>query len=223
VEQLELKNKKINFLGDSITEGVGVSCTENIYLNVMKRELPLAEARNYGIGGTRIAIQQHPSNPEFDRDFISRICLMDEDADIVTVLGGTNDFGHGDAPVGSWESGERTGNTFCGACRLLAERLITRFPRSVIVLMTPLHRVCEESPRGDGSKQTDAAPLSVYVDILRRAAEYYSLPLLDLYSCSGIQPNVPILSELYCPDGLHPNDAGHRIIASRLEGFLRTL
>ena len=41
-----LTNKKINFLGDSITEGVGTSAPENIYLNVIKAECNLAEARN---------------------------------------------------------------------------------------------------------------------------------------------------------------------------------
>lgn len=51
---MELKNKKINFLGDSITEGVGTSCRENIYLNVLAREYGLAEARNYGISCTRL-------------------------------------------------------------------------------------------------------------------------------------------------------------------------
>ena len=46
---------KINFLGDSITQGVGASCPENVYHAVLKREAELSEARNYGISGTRIA------------------------------------------------------------------------------------------------------------------------------------------------------------------------
>ena len=52
---MELKNKKINFLGDSITQGVGTTEDKYIYLNVMKNECGLAAARNYGISGTRIA------------------------------------------------------------------------------------------------------------------------------------------------------------------------
>ena len=39
-----LTDKKINFLGDSITEGVGTSGPEAIYLNVVKSECHLAAA-----------------------------------------------------------------------------------------------------------------------------------------------------------------------------------
>jgi lysophospholipase L1-like esterase len=38
-----------------------------------------------------------------------------------------------------------------------------------------------------------------------------------------MQPAVPALKERYMPDGLHPNDEGQKLIASRLAGFLQTL
>ena len=62
-----------------------------------------------------------------------------------------------------------------------------------------------------------------YVKAIRRAAEYYSLPLLDLYACSGLQPNVPVIAEKYCPDGLHPNKAGYVILTRRIRRFLEAL
>lgn len=34
---MELKGKKINFLGDSITEGCGTTKNDKIFLNVLKR------------------------------------------------------------------------------------------------------------------------------------------------------------------------------------------
>ena len=61
------------------------------------------------------------------------------------------------------------------------------------------------------------------VDIIKEVAEYYALPVLDLYSVSGIQPCVPILKEKYCPDGLHPNDAGHIKLKNRILEFLKAL
>ena len=45
---------KINFLGDSITEGCMASKPENGYVSLIGKMLN-AEVRNYGIGGTRIA------------------------------------------------------------------------------------------------------------------------------------------------------------------------
>ena len=218
---MDIRNKKINFLGDSITEGCGVSCQEHIYCSLLKEDVPLAEARNYGIGGTRIARQQNPSNEIFDQDFVSRVEKMDADADIVVVFGGTNDFGHGDAPLGTFS--DRTPDTFYGACHVLMESLINKYPASTIVFMTPLHRCNEDNLKGDGFKENDVAPLSTYVNIIKEVACYYSIPVLDLFAVSGIQPRVPIMQKLYCPDGLHPNDDGHKIIASRLKEFLKSI
>jgi len=95
---MNLHGKKINILGDSITEGVGVSSQDHCYINLIADRCG-ATCRNYGISGSRIAIQHTPSaNPRFDLYFASRVDEMAEDADIIIVFGGTNDFGHGDAP-----------------------------------------------------------------------------------------------------------------------------
>ncbi|MBQ7347173.1 MAG: SGNH/GDSL hydrolase family protein [Clostridia bacterium] len=211
---MEIKNKKINFLGDSITEGVGVSAPEFKYVEVFKRKFEPAVVRNYGISGTRIARQYTPyPNPRFDLDFCSRVAEMDEDADIVVVFGGTNDFGHGDAPFGAPE--DRTKDTFYGACHELMTSLIERFPTATIVFMTPLHRAVEEQP----NKQ----PLSAYVHAIREVAEIYAIPVLDLYATSGIQPQLAVHREAYAPDGLHPNNAGAKKLADRLGSFLLSL
>ena len=81
----------------------------------------------------------------------------------------------------------------------------------------------EDNPRGDGSKPEDGALLKTYVEIIREVAEYYSLPVLDLYKESGLQPNVPIIRKMYIPDGLHPNDEGHIILADKIARFIERL
>jgi lysophospholipase L1-like esterase len=216
-----LENKKINFLGDSITQGCGTSSPEHIFVNLLKEQYHLAAARNYGIGGTRIAPQIEPYNEFWDaHDFLGRIDEMDDDADVVVVFGGTNDFGHGDAPLGTFE--DRTVDTFYGALHCLCLDLIAKYPDATIVFMTPLHRGNEDNIRGDGNKPPYGV-LKTYVDIIKEVTAFYSLPTLDLWSCSGIQPRVPQIRDRYCPDQLHPNDAGHALIASRLIGFLKSL
>lgn len=218
---MELKDKKINFLGDSITEGSGASSKETCYVSLIEKTTG-AVCRNYGIGGTRIARQKTPSlNPVHDKYYGSRVAEMEPDADIVVVFGGTNDFGHGDAPLGIFS--DRTEDTFYGALHLLYTSLIEKYSESQIVVITPLHRFTEDSPRGDGSKLCDFPVLKVYVEAIREVAEYYSLPVLDLYKNSGIQPKIPVMQEKYMPDGLHPNDAGYRILADKIIKFLSSL
>lgn len=212
---MEIKNKKINFLGDSITEGVGVSAPEFKYVEVFARKFEPALVRNYGISGTRFARQYTPTvnNPRFDLDFCSRVAEMDDDADIVVVFGGTNDFGHGDAPMGTFA--DRTPDTFYGACHTLMSSLIEKYPAATIVFMTPLHRSTEN--------RANREPLSAFVSIIREVAQFYSLPVLDLYATAGIQPQLSVHREMYAPDGLHPNNTGAEKIANRLGAFLNTL
>lgn len=222
---MNLANKKINFLGDSITEGVGTSCKESIYLNILKENVELAEARNYGISGTRYALQKgtksRPKNDYVDvNSFCERFDLMDSDADIVVVFGGTNDFGHGDAPLGCFE--DRTPETFYGACHYLYAGLVRKYLGKIIVIMTPLHRCDELSEKGE-AKEKKYGTLKQYVNVIREVAEYYSLPILDLYANSGLQPEIEVVRSTYIPDGLHPNDLGHQVIANKLETFLNVL
>ena len=216
---MELKGTKINFLGDSITEGAGTSSHDKMFTMLIEREYG-AICQNYGIGGTRIARQKTPTNEKYDRDFVSRVPEMDNDADIVVVFGGTNDFGHGDAPIGTMS--DRTPYTFYGALHCLYTALIEKYPGVPIVVLTPLHRITEDIPTGD-NKPAPVATLKEYVNIIREVAEYYSLPVLDLFKESGLQPKIPVIQQKYVPDGLHPNDAGNEILAHKIARFLEML
>lgn len=214
---MELTGKKINFLGDSITEGCCATAPAKGYVEILKRICYLSEARNYGIGGTRIAQQRIPSaEPKYDRDFCSRVSELDPDADIVIVFGGTNDHGHGDAPLGT--DADRTPDTFHGACHVLFTKLINRFPQAKIVILTPLHRVGEAE-----LKPHSGAVLEDYVRIIRSTAAQYGLPLLDLFETSAIRAHIPQIAKQYTTDGLHPNDAGHELLAEEIAAFLKRL
>jgi len=215
---MNLKGLTINFLGDSITEGVGTTHESKRYFEILKNEYGLKKVNGYGISGTRLAKQIGISeNPRFDIYFASRVDAM-EDADAVVVFGGTNDFGHGNAPIGCFE--DRTPDTFYGACHDLYRKLIEKYPGKPIVIMTPLHRSAENDIR---IKHGVAVTLKTYVDIIREVAEFYSLPICDLYATSGLQPDVPVIQEKFIPDGLHPSDAGNELIAKRLGEFLSSL
>lgn len=210
---MDIKGAKINILGDSITEGAGVT-TEERFTDLLASRYG-AITRNYGIGGTRIAPQHQPSQEaQYDLDFLMRAEQLDPDADVVLVFGGTNDCGHGDAPFG--EMADRTPDTFCGAMHTLCRRLAERFPDSLIVFMTPLHRLHEE---GYAPGRRD---LGSYVQAIRDICAWYAFPVLDLYATYGVNPDIQVLMERFMPDGLHPNAAGHRMLAEDIAAFLKT-
>ena len=100
---MKLEGLKINFLGDSITEGVGASSADTVYHAVLKKEAGLSEARNYGISATRFAIQKGtPERPKDDyvdvNSFCERFEQMDDDADVVLVF--DSELRNLDIPVG---------------------------------------------------------------------------------------------------------------------------
>ena len=96
--------------------------------------------------------------------------------------------------------------------------LITKYPQAAIVFATPLHRSQDTTPN-----DANHLPLKPYVDKMRETAEFYSIPVLDLFATAGICPEIPAQMELYMPDGLHPNDAGAEKIARRMLSFLKQL
>ena len=216
-----LKGLKINFLGDSITAGGCASKAENRYVDLIAAKTG-AICRNYGIGGTRIAQQTVKSDCEdYDNDYCSRIDGMEDDADIVVVFGGTNDFGHGDAKLGC--PNDTAPQTFYGALNYLIKRLKEKYPSSKIVFITPMHRVGENNPKGEGNKLEDGAVLKEYVEIIIETVKMHNIPLLDFYNDLGINPNNDEDNKSYFADGLHPNDKGHSLIADKIISFLENL
>jgi len=208
----------IAILGDSITEGVGASDKAHAFPSVLA-DLTGFRVLNYGISGTRIARQSHPSAPiDFDQDFLGRAPKMDPKADFVIVFGGTNDFGHGDAPLGA--KSDRTSWTFSGAVRLLGEELIKTYGRDKLVFLLPLPRYRQDSIHGDGCKSGVNAPLSAYISILKEVLGDLKIPYLD-FSKDFPEPK-DMSNSGYFADGLHPNNAGARHLAELFEAYLAT-
>ena len=218
---MELKGKKINFLGDSITEGHGTSdWGTKPFHQLLRVRCGLAEARNYGKGGTKIARLPVITDNPFDQDFNLRALDMNHDADAVVVFGGTNDFGHGTIPLGDMES--RDIHTFYGGLHTLCNFLINTYKDKPIIFMTPLHRLNEvldhNNRVAEGNK--NARPLMDFVRAVREVCEFYGIPVLDLYRDCGFYGQSWAWCEKYMPDGLHPSDAGHELIANKLQRFL---
>ena len=224
---MKLDGLVVNFLGDSITEGTGViNIPENRYDNRLKKMYNLKAINNYGIGGTRLAHQEKPSEKaRYDLCFCGRAYNMDPNADLIVVYGGVNDYIHGDACFGKME--DRTPETFCGAVYHLMELIKTLYPGTPVVFVTPAH--ChfrgvsdkEVSPRP--VKKPDAKPLVEYVKVIKARGEELEIPVLDMFENLGIDPNNEEDMVRYTEDGLHFNDDGHAFIARALGDFLTAL
>ncbi len=205
---------KINFLGDSITAGATLSTVKEMYTYLVCKHFDATE-NNYGKSGTRIA-RQSAEGDLYGADFNLRALSMDKDADFTFVFGGTNDYGHGSAPIGVID--DNTPFTFYGALNVLCEYLLENFGKEKICFILPLHRRNENNPYGEnGAKIVKAFPLCKYVDIIKEVLAKYDIDYLDLSSVFAIN-DVESLTN----DGIHPNVHGHQIIANKLIEYLNS-
>lgn len=203
---------KINFLGDSITQGVGASASEKCFVALVGKKLGCTVV-NCGLGGTRIARKKEFSSHLQDLDFNAREPFMAKNADFVFVFGGTNDYGHGDAPLGDRTS--RDVYTFCGAVRTLAETLIKDYGKEKLCFILPAHRYMDGKP----APYVAGAALKDFVNAEKDILEEYGIPYINLFD-EWINEVKTIYNEDFFTDGLHPNDKGHEYIADRVCEFI---
>ena len=208
---MDLRGKKIDFLGDGITEGVGTTAPSRCFVSRISKETG-AVVRNYGLRGTCIAAQQSCSHGT-GKELCTRFSEMDGKADLIVVFAGTNDYGYGNAPLGTFA--DQTSETFCRALHVLFSGLRSRFPNAQLAAITPLPR---KLPSCDPNRD-----LKAYCSAIVGIAAYYDVPCLALYGSFSSDAQLWNLYVACLPDGLHPDDHGHAILARRIGQFLEYL
>ena len=216
-----LKDKKISFVGDSITDTTVVAKPYWGYI----QDATHCTSIGYGIDGSTI------SNLTDHHPMYARISGVDINSDAVCVFGGTNDFGNhvtiGDQYTTDG-SGLRTLNTntstFWGALNQMCINLQDRFATKSIYLCTPLRRGnFKTNTMNDKTPNNAGEYLDEYADAIRKACEWFSFNLIDLYATSGLYPYDADNASTYymgtanAGDYLHPNANGHQRIAKVMQ------
>lgn len=193
----------VNFLGDSITYGDKLTNLNQSYAALLAVMMNASVYRNYGLKGSCMG-GEHP-----DR-FWDRYSEMSDDANLVFVMGGTNDYEFS-TPLGQF--GDTSTKTFYGVVNLLMCSLQQKYPDAQIVFLTPLRRYRGTAKNADGHNVED------YVNAMMVMGEFYDIPVIDLYHANGLN-FVGSRNDLV--DGLHPTAAGHRKIANYIYQTLFT-
>jgi lysophospholipase L1-like esterase len=176
----------------------------------------LSAIHSYGISGSRLAHQIHPSEtPRYDLCFCGRAYDMEPGADMVVVFGGVNDYIHGDAPFG--EIGDTTPATFCGGVYFLMNYLRQTYAGKPIVFMTPARcflrkEVDDLVVSTHARKRPGGKPLLAYVEVILATAKQFGIPVLDMYNL-GINT---FNHAHFVHDLTHHNERGRRLIAEKL-------
>ena len=236
--------KKLKYcaLGDSITYGfIPRNCPGHpgqleSYAALTAKMLDM-ELENHGISDSTIA--NLPNNTPM----CIRYAQMSDDADIITVMGGTNDVRQG-VPLGKMS--DRCNTTFYGALHTLCMGLYEKYmgngniganTSKKIILLTPIKLLdASKSHLGNTPQNNDDALFKwePWINAVKEVGAYYSFPVLDMHNVSGITPHLhrvvkgthPEYNGNYNPyitDGTHPTQEGAQLMANALAAFIKSL
>ena len=208
-----IKGKKWVAIGDSIT--ANSARTNHPYHYYVAQAVGGMTVYNYGSSGTGY----------FDRLHVAST-ISQNDIDILTVFLGTNDWSKDLKPLGNLF--DTTDTTVSGCINILISELMNAFPTKTIALFTPLPR--RTNWGSNASPNNNGYTLKQLAELIKSYANHYSLPCLDLYNNSSLPVWIPSADAYYftapggtSPDGLHPNDAGHQVLARKIRGFLESI
>ena len=195
-----MSDKKMVAIGDSITHGTyhdGEWFIANPnFATLVKESLGFSQLINYGANGVSIS-STSTTNGEYAMSL--RIKEM-ENADMALVAGGTNDYGTS-VVLGSAE--DKTDVSFFGALYIFFTELKKKYQKVYIV--TPIRR------RDDGENKVGKT-LEDYRKAIEIRAKEFDFCVIDGYGVP-IDPKDVKDTKDYIPDGLHPNQEGHKLYA----------
>ena len=209
--------KKVNFLGDSITKGEN---SEDGYLRmkddniacIAKEVFGFSVSRNYGYGGSRIS--------GTGKGMVTRYQEMDNDADLIVVWGGVNDF-LGNVDIG--DINDNDVNKFASAYYMLLTGLMEKYKGKKILAITPMHTYGDKFQHDDIANSA-GYKLKDYRDKEIEICEMLGIPYYDMWSKMGFSPRIKEIRDIYIPDGLHPSIKGMReYIGPKICAAIKTL
>ena len=222
---------KDKFTGAYLTESTKtISKEEAAYIRIMVRT---KDTKNYVPANTAAQItlvdeNSNAVNPvqnwvqtdgSFRTPLTARYDLMTDDADVIVVHCGTNDFQYDWTSVGTLT--DRTNHTFYGALNNLILGLQEKYPGKPIIFMTPLQRM-QDGYNTTASKNSYGYTLNDYRNIILSTCASYGIPVIDTYA-SGPSPYNPEQASWFDSKGTHPNQQGHNMLGKLVAEELREI
>ena len=212
------EDMQVVFIGDSITEGVGGNLDaegEKIsYVNYVGEALNFERVLNHGKAGRTVA-NYGDKELSVDANIDNLIYI---DADIVVVLIGVNDYLYYSQTkrFGALNNGSTAG--YCGALQSFAEAAQRNNPDKDYFFVTTYPLLSTDS-----STYTDYNGIPTfndYMQVQRTLAEQYNFNVIDIYNSGLLSTQDAVTTANLIPDGIHPNDAGYRILGEHIAAEL---
>lgn len=211
---------KLSALGDSITAGYSPEGTvTDTYQKLIADRLGIS-FQNLGISSTPICPNSNYDGGQNSNAFVYRYTHIANDADLICVSGGTNDFRH-KVPLGNeTDTDAKYEQTFYGAVDYLIKNIKITHPLARLVMISPFHQINDEN--ASTTLDDETVYLSDYIEAIKKKCRKYGVLFIDAYAESGVNMSNDFVTN-YMTDSLHPNAQGHRLIFKNLMHYFATL
>lgn len=200
-----LEDKKIAFLGDSITAGNGGSLTlDGNGLNYTDyiSQYTSAEIVNLGIGGAPY------DGYDNDDAIVYRYQDIPEDTDIIVLFGGINDLFAGSEHFGSLSSPKK--GTYCGDLYTTFEAIHEDYPDADVYVVITYPNKMEEYKQFTGENWQD------YADVQITLADEFDYRVINLYQEGFMDSKDSKVRNAFFLDDIHPDDLGSEILGRHI-------
>jgi lysophospholipase L1-like esterase len=215
----DFSNVKITVLGDSLTAGSNLDDSERAQYNwpsQLKEILGCKEVVNLGIGGSTVSccIDHYP--------MCKRWSEIDNDSDIIIVMGGSNDM----LFENKWQFGEieyekrMTAGTFCGDLDDMLGRMKWSFRDHndehycKMLYINPPSTILN-----DAVYALDTGNMvhqRTFAEAINTIAPAYDFEVIDMYNNNLLNSHDPDINAKYVYDGIHCNKEGYKILAEHV-------
>lgn len=196
--------KTLGCLGDSLTQGIGND--NHSWVDNMSSMCGFKSVYNYGVSGDTI---------EKMRD---RIDSMKSTLDYITLFGGTNNA--------LWSNNQSI-EDFKVSFDSLVNSIIEKYPTSKLLgIIPPKYNFSNSDVNRNWNVPTIPNNLKL-IDFVNAEIEIYnkySVPVVNLFSCCNIQPDINAQKIGLMPDGVHFNALGYfDFVAPKIASALKSI
>lgn len=195
-------------IGDSIT--VGYNNNNISYADIISEKYGIYLDKD-AITGSNMSSDQ----TQFGNGFYKRIDNDKNDYNLITVMGGLNDFSHATLPLGTFNANIKTTDeptSFYDGIVILCKKLVKKYPKSKIVFLS--------SNRDNTYNNKNAESYEQFMEAIDAVCSYFSIPFYRIDDLCGfnrdVYKNQGIDNGDLNNNDIHPKTLGHRKIAGAI-------